>query len=80
MRASKICARRFTAAMLPLWLLAWTLCASGCGGTIYLRGNSEVHAVRAGDPSPIDGWVISDAALADLMECCGDRLDAEEGR
>lgn len=61
-------ARILKTATLTLCLLLLTACAAH--RAVYLRGDSQAHPVRAGQASPIDGWVVSAAALADLIECC----------
>ena len=53
-----------------LWCL---LLSTGCGHAarpVYLRGDSEMVKLRAGEPAPRPGWLISDQALVDLIECC----------
>ncbi len=57
--------------------LALTSCAAKPPETIYLRGSSETIALEAEAPAPFAGWLLSDEALVDLLECCGDRLQEE---
>ena len=45
--------------------------STGCAARVeYVRGTSETVRLRAGEPAPRDGWLVSDAALVDLLECC----------
>lgn len=64
--------RRLPTVMLTLCLLASTSCAKN---TAYLQGGSQAVPVSAGQVAPHDGWLLSDAALADLLECCAARVD-----
>ena len=61
---------------LTLCLLLWT----GCAGqkAVYLQGDSRAYPVTAGAPCPIDGWVVSNAALADLIACCQEKKDGAD--
>jgi hypothetical protein len=54
-----------------------TSCAAKPPENIYLRGSSETIALEATEPAPFTGWLLSDEALVDLLECCGDRLQEE---
>lgn len=63
MSASRRFARRLRRGMLILFLAALT----GCG-TVYVGAGSEIRKVEG-------GWLLSDAALVELMECCQDCAD-----
>jgi hypothetical protein len=58
-------------------VFALTSCAAKPPETVYLRGSSETIALEAEEPAPFTGWLLSDEALVDLLECCGDRLQKE---
>ena len=51
-------------------LVALTLCLSGCecNRVEYLSDSERVYPVRAGEPSPIDGYVLSEGYLVRLYE------------
>jgi hypothetical protein len=57
--------------------LILTSCVAKPPENIYLRGSSETIALEATEPAPFAGWLLSDEALVDLLECCGDRLQEE---
>lgn len=50
------------------------LCLSGlisCGpDVVYVRGDSQTVKLKQGEPAPRTGWLLSDAAMVDLLECC----------
>ena len=62
--------RRFERLLRTAPLILFLLILTGCG-SVYIRGENEIKRVDG-------GWLISDSALLDLMECCGDKLDKPE--
>ena len=61
--------------LVMLILLAGGLIGCAAKKPVYLKGTSEVIFVGPGECVEYSGdwsgaWLISDAALADLMECC----------
>lgn len=59
--------KRLIAVTWIAWLLVLTACAPR---TVYVRGESQPLPIRQGQSAPADGWLLSDAALADLLACC----------
>jgi hypothetical protein len=68
-----ICAGLWLSAMLLLSAPVLTSCAAKPPEIKYLRGSSETIPLIAGECAPFDGWLLSDEALIDLLECCGDK-------
>lgn len=66
--------RRLLAVTLILLLLTLTGCAFG-SKVVYVKDGSRPAPIKAGEPSPIDGYVLSPAAMVDLMDCCEQGLD-----
>ncbi|WP_429885363.1 hypothetical protein [Geoalkalibacter halelectricus] len=60
--------------MCLLLLLALTSCVAKPPERVYLRGSSETVTLQAGECAPFAGWLLSDEALIELLECCGDAL------
>jgi len=54
-----------------LLLLALTSCAKP---TTVVMAESQTVQINAGEVSPIDGWLLTDQALIELVECCGEAL------
>ena len=65
--------RPLLAVMLLLLLLTLSGCASA--SIVYVRDSSRPVPIKAGEKSPIDGYVLSPAARVDLTDCCEQRLD-----
>lgn len=63
----KPCAKRLRIATRALCLAALTACAPN---TVYVAGDSQTVRITAGQPAPRDGWLLSDSALEDLLQCC----------
>ncbi|MDY0282326.1 MAG: hypothetical protein RBR35_17405 [Salinivirgaceae bacterium] len=62
--------RRY-AKRLPLaTLMLLTVALTGCG-TVYLKGGESGKEIEKVD----GGWLVSDKAMADLIECCQGNLD-----
>jgi len=59
-------------AMLMLCLAGLTSCAPK---TVYVRGDSETVQIKAGEPAPHDGWLLTNPAMIDLLECCGNQVE-----
>lgn len=51
--------------MLILSALSWTSCAPK-----VIKELSLVTKVAQGAPAPHSGWLLSDGAMTDLLECC----------
>ncbi len=71
---NRTCAALWLSATLMLSAPALTSCAARPPEITYLRGTSETIPLRANECAPFDGWLLSDEALIDLLECCGDAL------
>ena len=41
---------------------------------VVVMAESQTVQIKAGEVSPIDGWLLTDQALIELVECCGDAL------
>lgn len=65
--------KRSLAGMLMLCLAASTGCAQR---NVYVKGDSQPVPLKTGQVAPAAGWLLSDAALADLLECCEARQAA----
>lgn len=72
MKKNRRSAGRLIAGTLILLALSLTGCVKK--PAVVLQGDSQIREVRAGQPAPVDGFLLSPAALDDLMECCNDRL------
>jgi len=62
---------------MALLILALAIPLEGCASirnflgfrdTVVLTGEDEVFSIKAGEPSPIDGYVLSEARLFKLYE------------
>lgn len=73
MKINRRSAGRLIAGTLILLALSLTGCAKN-PPAVVLQGGSVIVELKAGQPSPEDGFLLSPAALVDLMECCGDKL------
>lgn len=73
MSRSKTRGQRLQAATLGLCLAGLIGCAPR---NVYVRGDSQAVPLAAGQPAPHAGWLLSDAAVADLVECCEARQSA----
>lgn len=65
-------ARRWPAAMLMLSALSLTACAKP--SPVVVLSESRTIQLEPGQAAPFGGWLLSDGALVDLMECCADQL------
>lgn len=76
MQKSRLSAGR----LLLVTLILSALSLTGCGSLspVVLQGNSLVLELKAGQPAPSDGYLLSPAALVELMECCNDKLSLAE--
>jgi hypothetical protein len=68
--------RRSAGRLIAVTLILSALSLTGCvkKPAVVLQGDSQILEVRAGQPAPVDGFLLSPAALVDLMECCNDQL------
>jgi len=64
--------RQLLLVMLALLLLALTSCAQP---SVVVMSESQTVQIEAGQQAPIDGWLLTDQALIELVECCGKSLD-----
>lgn len=44
---------------------------------MYLTGDERVYHVEAGEAAPISGWLMSDAALAELYDALEKKVISE---
>jgi hypothetical protein len=58
--------------MLTLLLLALTSCAKP---SPVVMAESQTVQIKTGQQSPVDGWLLTDQALIELIECCGESLE-----
>ena len=58
--------------MLVLLMHGLTGCAKP---TVVVMAESQTVQINAGEVSPIDGWLLTNQALIELVECCGDNLN-----
>lgn len=72
MKKNRRSARRLIAGTLLLSALSLTACAKS--PPVVLQGGSAIVELKAGQTATADGFLLSPAALVDLMECCGDKL------
>lgn len=69
MTTNRRSAGRHILAILILSVLSLTACAKK--PPVVLQGSSKIVELKAGQPAPEDGYLLSPEALVDLMECCG---------
>lgn len=62
-------------ALLTLLMLALTSCAKP---TVVVMAESQTVQIEAGQVAPVDGWLLTDQALIELIECCADELGIDE--
>ena len=67
MRKCKQYAGLFLLTILILSVLSLTGCASK---PLVIQESSLVVKILKGDAAPHDGYLLSERALADLLECC----------
>ena len=72
MKINRRSAGRLIAGTLILLALSLTGCVKK--PAVVLQGDSQIIQIQAGQSAPVDGFLLSPAALSDLMECCNDRL------
>ena len=59
-------------------LACWLVFVGGCATkTVYLAGDEKVYHVQAGEPAPISGWLMSDAALVELYDAVDRQVTSE---
>lgn len=47
--------------------VAWL---TGCGKTLVIMGESKVVKMNQGQAVPFEGYLLTPAAMSDLLECC----------
>lgn len=57
--------------MLPLSAISLTACGKK---NVYIQGDNRVIELKQGQIAPVDGFLLSPAALVDLMECCDNNV------
>jgi len=64
---------------LACWLaLAIALAAAGCKtapAVTYLRQSDRTVHLKAGEPAPYDGWLLSDDRLAEIYDLLEQRAE-----
>ena len=56
---------------LPMMLMLLVLSLIACvQKPVIIQESSLVVRILKGEPAPADGYLLSERALADLMECC----------
>lgn len=73
MKKNRRSAGRLIAGTLIFLALSLTGCAKS-PPAVVLQGGSEIVELKAGQTATAGGYLLSPAALVDLMECCGDKL------
>jgi len=55
------------------------LCLSvsqGCvGSTTYISEDNRTVPIEKGEQAPYSGWILTDKAVIDLLDCCEGKLD-----
>jgi len=74
MPTSRICGGLW---LLVILLLSAAVLTSCVKKPVVVLGDSRTVKLQAGQPAPVDGWLLTDSAMAELLECCSDNLDAE---
>lgn len=68
MRPPKTFVRLSLLAILTLFLLTSIGCVKR---PVIVLNESKTVKIETGQPAPWTGWLLSDGALAELLECCG---------
>ena len=64
--------KKCTMAILTLLLLALTACSLN---RVIVLDEARTIKIEQGEVAPWSGWLLTDEAVVELLECCGRSLD-----
>lgn len=65
-------AKKCMVVMLTLSLLALTACSQS---PVIVMNEAKTMKINEGEAAPWSGWLLTDGAMVELLECCEGRLD-----